>query len=131
MNSNKSLVKYILVGITNTLIGYTLIFFFIFVGIYPEVSNLFGYGFVMIISYFLNKKFTFKSQNSHSKEFSRFLLSMGLAYVLNLLTLMIGYRFFEINVYVSQILAGGVYTMSGYILSKNWVFTKDSQHATN
>lgn len=97
-----------------------------FIGISPESSNLFGYTLVIFISYFLNKKYTFGSQNNHSKELPRFLVSMSIAYMLNLATLMVCYRFFEINAYVSQILAGGVYTMSGYVLSKIWVFKKES-----
>lgn len=131
MYSNQSLARYIFVGIINTIIGYLVIFSFMFGGINPEFSNFLGYIIVIIVSYFLNKSYTFKSQNSHSKELPKFLFSMSFAYVLNLLTLMVCYRFFEINVYVSQILAGGVYTMSGYILSKIWVFKKESQNATN
>jgi putative flippase GtrA len=102
-----------------------------FIGINPEASNLFGYTLVIFISYFLNKKYTFGNQNNHSKELPRFLVSMGIAYILNLVTLMVCNRFFEINVYVSQILAGGIYTMSGYLLSKFWVFKKEFQYVAN
>lgn len=46
---------------------------------------------------------------------------MLMAYILNFITLKICLSL-SINPYISQILAGEVYTVSGFLLSKFWVF---------
>jgi putative flippase GtrA len=93
-----------------------------YLGLIAEISNFIGYCFVIILSFLLNKKWTFRSTNSFKKEFLKFLGSMYIAYIVNLLTLMISIRIFHINEYLAQILSGILYTIIGYILSKNWVF---------
>ena len=50
------------------------------------------------------------------------MFSMVISYILNLIVMSFSYRILEINVYISQILGGFVYTFTGYLLSKNWVF---------
>lgn len=119
---NNTFIKYGIIGVFNTLVGFGIIFFLFFLGVYPELSNFIGYVIGFFVSYFLNKKYNFKSENSHKKDLPKFLLSMSLAYILNLLVLIICYRYLDVNVYISQILAGTVYVLTGYILSKIWVF---------
>jgi len=48
---------------------------------------------------------------------------MLIAYSLNLISLMFFIHVVTIDQYLSQILSGIVYTGSGYILSKIWVFS--------
>lgn len=119
---NNSFVKYGVIGLVNTIIGYGLIFTFMYLGILAEISNFLGYFVGFFVSYSLNKKYNFKSQNSHKRDLPKFLISMSIAYIFNLLTLIACYRFFGLNSYLSQIIAGAIYTLSGYILSKIWVF---------
>lgn len=114
------LFKYLLVGVLNTLIGFGTIFLLIFVGVLPELANFLGYVIGIICSYFLNKTFTFKSQKSG--DFLPFVLSMIIAYVLNFIAFVILFRLLGVNVYVSQIIAGGIYTLSGFLLSKFFVW---------
>lgn len=118
----KSFLKYGLIGIVNTVFGYGVIFLLLYLGIVAELSNLIGYILGFFLSYNLNKKYNFKSQNSHKKDLPKFLISMGIAYLLNLLVLVLCYRYFGIDVYISQIIAGIIYTLTGYFLSKMWVF---------
>lgn len=114
--------KYGLIGIFNTLVGYGLTFYLFYINIIPELANFFGYFFGFFVSYFLNKRYNFKSKNSHKRDMPRFILSMLIAYSVNLLILSILYRFFEVNVYASQIVAGVFYVLVGYWLSKIWAF---------
>jgi putative flippase GtrA len=122
MLDNNEPLRYILVGGFNTLIGYTIIASLFYVGFFPELSNFIGYFIVIFISYFLNKKYTFRSEDSHKKNLPRFISSMLIAYLFNLLTFEIFYRVLSVNIYLSQIYAVVVYTLIGYFLSKKWVF---------
>lgn len=115
-------IKYILIGLVNTAVGYSLIFGFMLFKFSPEISNFFGYLFGIQVSYILNKKFNFKSNNRHSNDLPRFLISMAVAYILNLAMLVILYRLLGLNPYVSQFVSGVVYIMVGFCLSRFWVF---------
>jgi putative flippase GtrA len=122
MLHNNEVLRYILVGTFNTLTGYAIIASLFYVGFIPELSNFIGYFIVIFISYFLNKKYIFRSKDSHKKNFPRFISSMLIAYLLNLLTFEICHRILSLNIYSSQIYAIIVYTVTGYFLLKIWVF---------
>lgn len=115
-------IKYGLIGIFNTLVGYGLTFYLFYIGIVPEVANFIGYFVGFFVSYILNKKFNFKSNNTHKQDLPKFLISMSMAYIVNLIVLFVSYRVFEVNVYLSQIIAGIFYILVGYLMSKIWVF---------
>lgn len=117
-----TLIVYGLVGVTNTCVGLGLCLLLTFLGLVPEVANLFGNIAGVINSYFLNKKFTFKSNNSHKQDAWRFGVAMGVAYLANLATLSITHRIFGVDVYIAQICSSVVYTIVGYLVSKFWAF---------
>ncbi|OBV28941.1 hypothetical protein BKN38_08790 [Helicobacter sp. CLO-3] len=117
-----SAMKYAIVGGINTILCWAIIGALMWFGAIPEVANVIGYVIGVANSYVLNKKFTFKSQNSHKEDFVRFGVAMGAAYLVNLGVLMLCYRVLGINEYVSQIIAAVFYTISGYAISKLWAF---------
>ncbi len=119
---SSSFIKYGVIGVINTLFGYTIIFLLVYINFGAELSNFIGYFLGIFLSYYLNKKYNFKSKNSYKKEMPKFLTSMFIAYLLNLIVLVFCYRYIGINVYISQLIAGVVYTLTGYVISKVWVF---------
>lgn len=75
--------KFILVGIVNTLVGNGLQFvFFNLFGWNEWVSSLVGYIIGSIMSYFLNKYFTFKNQEKGWKPIVKFALNIAICYAL-------------------------------------------------
>lgn len=123
---NNTFIKYGLIGVVNTSIGYGITFYLFYICVLPELANFIGYVIGFFISYLLNKKYNFKSANSHRKDFPKFIVSMGLAYIINLLVLSFSFRLLELNVYASQLLAGLFYIFVGYGLSKAWVFKESN-----
>lgn len=117
-----SLLKYLCVGIINSILGYAIIFILIYVGVIAEISNFLGYFIAIFVSFYLNKYFTFNNGVKNKLQILKFMFSMVISYILNLIVMSFSYRIIEINVYISQILGGFVYTFTGYLLSKNWVF---------
>lgn len=109
-------------GVANTIFGYSLIFVFMYIGLTPEISNFIGYFFGIILSYFLNKYYTFKIKTQDKKEFVFFFASMIASYIINLAVLIICYKALNLNTYLSQIIAGIFYTISGFLFSKYFVF---------
>ena len=117
-----SLLKYLCVGIVNSILGYAIIFILIYVGVIAEISNFLGYFIAIFVSFYLNKYFTFNNGVKNKLQILKFMFSMVISYILNLIVMSFSYRIIEINVYISQILGSFVYTFTGYLLSKNWVF---------
>lgn len=117
----KYLLFYLFIGVLNTLVGFGIIFTLMYLGNDPTISNLIGYICGIIFSYFMNKSFTFKSKNKSKLEFIRFIIAMLISYFLNLLTLKLALNS-SVNPYISQIIAGFIYTVSGFLISRFWVF---------
>ena len=75
--------KFILVGIVNTLVGYAIMF-----GLYNLahvgywLSSAANYILTSILSYFLNKHFTFKNTEKGWKPVLRFALNIAVCYLL-------------------------------------------------
>ncbi len=75
--------KFILVGVANTLFGTGIMFLFYNVFHFSYwVSSASNYIFGSILSYFLNKYFTFKSKTNTGKTMLRFVLNISVCYLL-------------------------------------------------
>lgn len=73
--------KFLLVGILNTVVGMGLQFlFFNLFGWDEWVSSIIGYVLGSILSYFLNKYFTFKNKETGWKPIFRFALNIAVCY---------------------------------------------------
>ncbi|MWV61333.1 GtrA family protein [Helicobacter saguini] len=124
---NNTAIKYALVGVVNTCVGFGITILLTFLGIIPEIANVIGNAVGILNSYILNKKFTFKSQNTHKRDFTRFIIAMGISYLANLAALSLCYRILHIDKYISLVIAAVIYTITGYLISKLWAFKqKDS-----
>lgn len=117
--------RFIIVGMLNTVSGYLLIFGFMYLLLWsPEASNVAGYSICLIISYLLHRNYTFRSKNRKQAEFGRFLLVFGIAFATNYITLNLTIYYFGLDPYWSQILAGGIYVITSYLLDKALVFNQ-------
>jgi len=90
-----------------------------------------GYAVGISVSYVLNKIYTFQSKAHPKKEFPKFVLSLLASYTLNFLTLVLCIHIFKVNPYISQIISGAVYTISGFVFLKYFAFrgSKDERYA--
>ena len=115
--------RFLLVGFANTALGYAVIFGAMYLGgLTPELSNAVGYLVGLLVSYFLNRRFTFRSAQRRSTEFVRFVLVFLAAYTANLMVLILLIRGLGIHAALSQVIAGVVYIGTVYFLNKHYVF---------
>ena len=78
---NSEFLKFIGVGVINTVAGMSIIFVFYNIFHFGYwISSASNYIFGSIISYFLNRKFTFKNENKISKTAVRFVISTVVLY---------------------------------------------------
>ena len=112
--------KYNVVGIVNTFLGFSIIYGLMFMGVSPIVSNAVGYAIGMIVSYFLNVQYTFK-MDKHSPVLAvKFFIVLGCSYLFNFAIL---YWLLEIlNPYIAQLGAMIVYTVNSFVMIRYFVF---------
>ncbi len=113
-------IRYNLVGIVNTVLGFSIIFSLMFMGISPILSNLMGYAIGSVVSFFLNSRYTFKLIQTTKVQMLKFFTILLLSYLLNLL--MLQWLLELINPYLSQFFSAVVYTVSSFLLAKFIIF---------
>lgn len=80
---DQTTIKFIFVGILNTLFGGAVMFlFYNLLGLSYWVSSACNYLFGSILSFFLNKYYTFQSREKSAKEVFRFILNILLCYLI-------------------------------------------------
>ena len=123
------LARFGLVGVINTTIGllsiYSLIFFF---NSGPFVANLFGYAIGLVLSYYLNKHWTFADTAPKNKTIPSYLLVATISYLSNLTTVFIGVHYFNIGPYLVQLFGVFIYTSLMFIGCKLYVFNQNEKH---
>lgn len=117
------LIRFILVGAFNTVLGYGVIFFFMYIiDLSPEFSNVIGYMATLIVSYFLHRRYTFRIEQKKNIMFFYFLIVFMISYCANLATLVILVRAMGMHAGISQFAAGAVYVCTSYLLNKYYAF---------
>lgn len=80
---DKTFLRFIIVGVINTLFGMAIMFVFYNVfGLSYWLSSASNYFFGSILSYFLNKYFTFRYKKRDWKVVGRFVLNISLCYLI-------------------------------------------------
>lgn len=118
----KQFIYYNIVGIANTLVGFSIVFGLMFVGYEALHANMIGYAIGAIVSFILNKKYTFKSTATPYTQAFKFFIVLGIAYILNYLTLQ--WLLGNTTPYLAQLLSAIVYTVSSFVLAKFFVFNE-------
>lgn len=77
------LIKFIIVGIINTIVGTAIMFgLYNLAGCSYWVSSAANYILTSILSYFLNKYFTFQHKGDNLKSMARFAINIAICYLL-------------------------------------------------
>jgi putative flippase GtrA len=114
-----------IVGLVNTTLGLGVIFASkAFLDLGDFAANAFGYAIGLLVSFALNRNWTFHDRGRQLAALARFVAAFAVAYGLNLaavFTLRDGLR---LNAYAAQ--AAGVipYTLAFYLLSARYVFSE-------
>jgi len=121
----RQLFKYSIVGIFNTAIGLTVIYFFFNVLSFNYiVANIIGYACGLVNSFVWNKNWTFKSSQHYSKEIVPFLIVFGISYAANLLAVIISVEFIKIHPNIAQILGIAAYSSTNFLINRYWTFSQ-------
>ena len=116
--------RYICVGVLNTSVGYAIIFACMYIlSLDAVMSNFIGYGLGLVVSYMLNKFFTFRTSARSMSEPIKFVMVFGVSYTANLVALIALIDIFHMHKGLAQFPAGVMYIALSYILNKRYVFS--------
>lgn len=117
--------RYLLVGVANTAVGYGVILIMqLHFGMHPVVANAFGYAVGLLISYALNRQYTFRSPRGHITGLPAFIASAAICYLLNVAVLQFSINVVGLPAAISQALAICAYTFLFYIANRYVVFSR-------
>jgi putative flippase GtrA len=117
-----SVIRFAVVGIANTICGLGIIYAAKYFGNVADVpANVLGYAIGTLLSFTLNKRWTFRHRGPSAPAFVRFVLVMGTAYLLNLVTVLAALKL-GINAYVAQAIGVVPYATFGYLASRHVAF---------
>ncbi len=122
---NISVLKYIAVGVINTLLSLFVIMLCMYVfKMAYDISNLVGYIVGLINSFIWNKLWVFKKRGAKMiiREVSYFLGVFLICYLIQFLCLKLFVERLNWNEYLSQIISMVIYTVPGYLLNRFLTF---------
>lgn len=117
------------VGVLNTAIGYTLIMLAMWAGAAPLPANAIGYAGGLIVSFMLNRTWTFRRSSTMLKskgtvsEAKRFVGAFSVAWLLNASVVWISLQTVQASAYFCQLAGVIAYSLSFYVLCRLWVFS--------
>ncbi len=120
---SSTVLRFTLVGLVNTAVGYGVILLLHYgLGIDPVPANAGGYLSGLLLSYALNRRYTFASRRPHGQALPRFGMAAAGCFALNLLVLQVGLAVLALPVALAQALAVGSYSVAFYFANRWLVF---------
>ena len=115
--------RFLAVGLINTGIGLSCIYAAMyFWSIGPYIANAIGYIFGFLVSYHLNRIWTFRKRLAKKRAFFHYMALVGFAYLTNISIVYIGISHLGINIYIMQLVGVLIYTTLVYLGSSMYVF---------
>lgn len=133
MKKNKELVKFLIVGVLNTIIGASIMFVaYNLMGLSYWFSTSLNYIIAGIFSFFANKKFTFKSEGKTFQKIILFIITLVFCYFIAFylskkIMIFINIDNIKLKENVSMVLGMIIYTALNFILQKKIVFRKEGE----
>jgi len=119
----KTSIKFLLVGMSNTIISFAVyaMFIFFFEDKYVHALVL-SHAVGILNSYILNNKWTFQQKSYSIVSVIKFVFVYILSFFLNLIVLYLLVKSIEINKIVAQAIALSLTTVFSYMGHKHWSF---------
>lgn len=116
-------IRFAIIGLVNTVIGYVVILFLHYwLGINPTAANAGGYAVGALFSYALNRTFTFSSNKPHLRTLPLFAITVLGCFLFNIFILHVGIAVLDLPMALAQALAVGSYGLLFYLISRHVVF---------
>lgn len=120
-------VKFCIIGLSNTLIGYVVYSISVFLGIHYLMANFVGFIVSVVNAFYWSDRFVFKKSNNEQRSVVLAFIKTILAYastgiVLNSLLLLLFIGKLGISEYMAPILILLITVPTNFVLNKYWSF---------
>jgi putative flippase GtrA len=116
-------IRYVIVGITQNLLGYALYLFITWAGIDPKTAITLLYPVGFMLSYMGNKKWSFSHEGKHSQAFIRFAITHIFGYAFNIAGLYVFVDMYGYNHRYIQLLLMFILMFYFFFALRLFVFT--------
>lgn len=133
MKNNNELIKFLIVGVLNTIIGASIMFAaYNLMGLNYWISTSLNYILAGTFSFFANKKFTFKSEGKTFQKIILFIITLIFYYFVAFylskqITFFIDISNKKLKENISMLLGMVIYTVLNFIFQKKIVFRKEGE----
>lgn len=125
MRLAQQLLRYGLVGLTNTAIGYGAILGSLWLGMGDYPANALGYAAGLCFSFFANRRFTFGRRGDVAgREIARFLVCFILSYTANLAIITAGRAWGYAEHPLVHLLAMAIYSVIFFVCIRSFAFAR-------
>ncbi|GAD04475.1 GtrA family protein [Porphyromonas crevioricanis JCM 15906] len=122
------LIKYGLIGVSNTLITAIVIWVLLKKADSPDwIANLLGYTAGIINSFVWNRKWTFSSEHSWTRDFLIFLLAFLICYLIQYAAVFVLNRHTTYDSYYNHVIGMLLYTILNFLFNKYITFSPVSK----
>jgi putative flippase GtrA len=129
----EEIMNYLIVGVLTTIISLGTYYLSVLTVLDPnnafelQVANIFSWVCAVTFAYIANRKYVFKSKNSHKiKEITSFVSSRMFTLFMDMVIMFLGVTILHWNDKVMKLLVQVIVTILNYILSKLIVFKKNN-----
>lgn len=102
----------------------TLLIFVEIFSVAPVYATTFGFIVGATINYFLNYKYTFRSDKPHTEALVKFFVIAVLGAIINSAIMYLGVGYTKFHYIVIQFLATGLVLLWNFLLNKYWTFNQ-------
>ena len=120
--NNKQLITFVLIGLINNLIGYSLYLFLTYLGIEPKKSMTLLFLLIMFTGFFFNRKYTFSYEKKLLFTSIGYSLLYLFGYLVNLLILIIFVDYLKFQHQLIQAFATFFIALINFIILKFFIF---------
>lgn len=128
LNSSKQALRFLTTGALNTLVGFAVIWALLVAGIGDITANISGYAVGLVLSFFVNRSWTFEqSQRPTLREVTLFGFTFLAAYSANLAVIMAGKSMGLGGNPLLHLAGVAVYTAASFMFAKGMIYAPASQ----
>ncbi len=120
---DKAFLRFAAVGLANTAVGFSLIVFAMYVlQLNYALANVAGYAVGLVMSYFLNRYWTFRSRGKMRTEMPRFLAVFAGSYLVQFLLVIAMREHLRFDKLVAQAVGIAAFTLCSYLGHRLWTY---------
>ena len=128
MKSIIQIIKFGLVGATNTIVSLLVYYIMIYFNISYMAATVSGYISSSIVGYVLNRIWVFKAKSTKiANSVIKYYIVYGISLLINMGCMFLWIDVLHLSEYVAPILTLCITVPFNYVLSKLWVFKKDTR----